>query len=93
MTAFSTDISSNNSLMSDDLLIQHEIEAYLAYPSQNMLQENNGQTIISDPLDWWKNNERSFNILVDVVKELFCIPATSAGMQKNCIPAPSERVF
>jgi hypothetical protein len=66
----------------NEVFLQQEIEKYLSFPNQDAFLED--QLSFADPLEWWKDNAGSFKILPDLVKELFCIPATSA---------PSERVF
>ena len=37
-----------------------------------------------NPLDWWKDHKSKFPFLINTVKTIFCIPATSV---------PSERAF
>ncbi|XP_060774548.1 E3 SUMO-protein ligase ZBED1-like [Neoarius graeffei] len=61
--------------LNDRELVERELENYL------MAADADSET---DPLQWWKINERNFPRLSCLAKRYLCIPATST---------PSERVF
>ncbi|XP_060761183.1 E3 SUMO-protein ligase ZBED1-like [Neoarius graeffei] len=61
--------------LNDRELVERELENYL------MAANADSET---DPLQWWKINERNFPRLSCLAKRYLCIPATST---------PSERVF
>lgn len=54
---------------------EHEVDAYFAEKVVSRL---------TNPLEWWKNNESRFPLIAVIAKSFLCVPVTST---------PSERVF
>lgn len=69
---FITDVEPAKSL---EFRVDKEITNYKA---------ENGISLESDPLDWWKHNETKYPLLSNLAKKYLCIPATSVA---------SERIF
>lgn len=78
----------NHQVHSDVILLQRidaEIENYKDnMDSISISNKVDGERVLSNPLLWWKKNQKTLPLMSILARQILCIPATSA---------PSERVF
>lgn len=69
-----------------DTMINIELEYYKSLKTLDITEgtTENGEEVFSNPLLWWKMQQKMLPLLSTLARRILCIPATSA---------PSERVF
>ena len=55
----------------------YKIERRISYKYQT-----ESGIVFNNPLDWWKLNACRFKVLSQMAKEILCIPATSASVER-----------
>lgn len=75
--------------MHSDVILLQRIDAEIENYKDNMdsisiSNKVDGERVLSNPLLWWKKNQKTLPLMSILARQILCIPATSA---------PSERVF
>ena len=77
-----TRTSTSTSQDSMEKSVDAELALYKIEPHISHKYQAESSFVYNNPLDWWKVNSCRFKVLLQMTKEILCIPATSAPVER-----------